>query len=406
YGDRMGYDPIEKALGDRNYTVFSGHHHHYRYKVQNGMEHFTLATSGGGSWMRTPDVGELDHITWVTMKEDGPDVAHIDINGIYAKDFVPEEDYADIQVLRHGNWLEVHPVVHRSEFFDELPITLEVKNDAGRPLTISGNLEEQNGVRFEPSTVEVQLESGSSKHLQILARSTEGEASISDLNNNPIQVELTAGFERDQRNDITLSASKRLFLDWEHTLRDVKQEVTIDGDLAEWEEARWIEVRNPQYFQEGWDWKGATDGRFEFATQRDNANLYIAVRFFDQFLISDPENLSSRQDKFFLHIETEPATVHFDQFEVALSGETMAPLTSSNNITAAILEQDANQILELKIPQEILEGGEIGESIRINIGIMDHDRPENTKPSVLWWRPVWGSISGYDKSGTFFRGID
>lgn len=88
YGDRMGYDDIEKALGDRNYTAFSGHHHNYRYKVQNGMEHFTLATTGGGSWMRNPDVGELDHITWVTMKEKGPEVAHIDINGIYGKNLV------------------------------------------------------------------------------------------------------------------------------------------------------------------------------------------------------------------------------------------------------------------------------------------------------------------------------
>ena len=28
-----------------------------------------------------------------------------------------------------------------------------------------------------------------------------------------------------------------------------------------------------------------------------------------------------------------------------------------------------------------------GEKIfRLNVGWQDHDRPENTKPSVLWWR--------------------
>ena len=52
YGDRAGYGEIEEALGDRNYTLFSGHHHNYRYKMQNGMEHYTLATTGGGSYMR------------------------------------------------------------------------------------------------------------------------------------------------------------------------------------------------------------------------------------------------------------------------------------------------------------------------------------------------------------------
>jgi len=51
------------------------------------------------------------------------------------------------------------------------------------------------------------------------------------------------------------------------------------------------------------------------------------------------------------------------------------------------------QILELAIPLNVVEDiqGENWTSIRLNFGWMDHDRPENTKPSVLWWRPVWGS---------------
>ena len=107
YEDTLGYDLIEKALGSRPYTLFSGHHHHYRYKVHNGMEHFTLATSGGGSDLRGADVGEFHHITWVTMKENGPQVANLELSGIYNKDVVNEADYEDIQVLRKGEWLHV-----------------------------------------------------------------------------------------------------------------------------------------------------------------------------------------------------------------------------------------------------------------------------------------------------------
>jgi predicted phosphodiesterase len=212
YGDRMGYDDIEKALGDRNYTAFSGHHHNYRYKVQNGMEHFTLATTGGGSWMRNPDVGELDHITWVTMKEKGPEVAHIDINGIYGKNLVPEKDYEDIQVLRHGNWLDVKPFVNTSETFSELPVTFSLTNDSERTFNIVGELKEQNGIRFEPEYLEASIEKGTNKKVVIKAISNDGESSIADLNNTPLLFELAACFERNSRNDIVVARDFGEFL--------------------------------------------------------------------------------------------------------------------------------------------------------------------------------------------------
>ena len=36
--------------------------------------------------MRGPDYGEFDHLTWVTMKPDGPVLAHLLVDGIYPED--------------------------------------------------------------------------------------------------------------------------------------------------------------------------------------------------------------------------------------------------------------------------------------------------------------------------------
>lgn len=401
YGDRMGYDGIEEALGDRSYTLFSGHHHHYRYKILNGMEHFTLATTGGGSWMRNPDVGELDHITWVTMKEDGPEVAHIDINGIYSKDLVSEEDYADIQVLRQGNWLHVDPLVNESKDFESLPVTLELTNNSERTFTISGVLTEQQGVQFEPSMLDDKLEAGTSKSIQVIAKNSTGASSIATLNNHPIEFELSAGFEREERNDIALSTSKRLFLDWKHKISDVNSSIHVDGDVSDWESVEWLDVRNPQYFLEGWDWNGEEDGRFEFAVTRTQDGLYLAVQFFDQRLISDPDELSSHQDKFFIHLDSSSEGEDSHHFEFAFSGDPLLPLSNSDTIESAVRIINGNQVLELKIPVDIYQEAIESEAIRINIGIMDHDRPENTKPSVLWWRPLWDSDQNYPESGMF-----
>lgn len=402
YGNRLGYDGIEEALRERNYTVFSGHHHHYRYKIHNGMEHFTLATSGGGSWMRDPQVGELDHITWVTMKDEGPEIANIDINGIYGKNLVSEEDYEDIQVLRQGNWLRVQPLVHTSNRFSELPITLEIENDSERTFNIFGALKEQEGIEFYPNKLDFALEKGSITTIELLAKSVESESLISQLNNAPLQFELTAGFEREGKGDISLSTTKRLFLDWNHTLNKSENTVIVDGDLVDWQKAAWIDVQNPQYLREGWDWKGSDDGRFEFATTFDEEKLYLAVQYFDQITISDPQELSSLQDKFYIHLDTNLDNEEHVVYELAYSGENQSPQASSSEIDAAIVVENGVQILEVSIPFTAFEMDTNVERIRINIGVMDHDRPENTKPSVLWWRPVWNTAENYENSGVFY----
>lgn len=409
YGERMGYDGIEAALGKRDYTLFSGHHHHYRYKIHNGMEHFTLATTGGGSWMRNPDVGELDHITWVTMKEKGPEVAHIDINGVYGKDLVPEEDYEDIQVLRLGDWLSVKPLVYERESFTKLPITFTLTNNSKRFFNISGELRDQKGIRFEPSRIEEVLEPDStSKEVIVHAISISGQSSIAELNNTPLSFEMNAGFEREVRDDISLSTSKVFLLDWRHQLIRSLNPITIDGDLSDWPKEEMIDVRNPQFIKEDWDWYGEDDGRFEFGARSDDENLYLAIKFYDEIRHVDTSGIQERQDKFFIHIDNDLDPSEYERIELAIGSKAESPLmnleeTSLRNLDVAIDGRSTIQIVEVAIPiSELKVENNALEFIRINIGIMDHDRLENTKPSILWWRPIWGSDQDYENSGVFF----
>lgn len=81
-----GWLEVEKMLAGRNYTVFCGHIHHFRKFVRQGMNYYQLATTGGGSSLRGVDYGEFDHLTWVTMKADGPVLAHLMLDGIYLED--------------------------------------------------------------------------------------------------------------------------------------------------------------------------------------------------------------------------------------------------------------------------------------------------------------------------------
>ena len=74
---------IEAALAGRPYTVFAGHAHTYDYQERKGMDYIRLSTTGG-AWVLDPP-GNFDHITWVTMTDEGPVVANITLDGIFEK---------------------------------------------------------------------------------------------------------------------------------------------------------------------------------------------------------------------------------------------------------------------------------------------------------------------------------
>ena len=64
--------------------MFAGHRHNYKRFERNGKLYYQLATTGGASQLRGVAQGEFDHIVWVTMKDDGPVLANLMLDGIYA----------------------------------------------------------------------------------------------------------------------------------------------------------------------------------------------------------------------------------------------------------------------------------------------------------------------------------
>lgn len=84
--NKTGWAAIEQSLGNRAYTVFAGHKHNYARVVRNGRDYIMLATTGGASKLRGKSDGEFDHVVWITMKESGPVIANIMLDGIEGKD--------------------------------------------------------------------------------------------------------------------------------------------------------------------------------------------------------------------------------------------------------------------------------------------------------------------------------
>jgi hypothetical protein len=107
--DEIGWTAFEKLLLDRPYTVFAGHVHHYEKFVRHGRNYYQLATTGGGSKLRGLKYGEFDHVAWVTMKQDGPVLANVLLNGVLPEDLGAIRPVAEEKGVAIKNRREVHP---------------------------------------------------------------------------------------------------------------------------------------------------------------------------------------------------------------------------------------------------------------------------------------------------------
>jgi hypothetical protein len=83
--EKTGWNAIERALGDRKFTIFAGHVHNYARFVRNGHDYIMLATTGGASKLRGKAEGEFDQVVWVTMKDPEPVIANLLLDGIEDK---------------------------------------------------------------------------------------------------------------------------------------------------------------------------------------------------------------------------------------------------------------------------------------------------------------------------------
>ena len=90
----QGWAAIESALQSdkRPFTIFVGHEHNYAKFVRGGHDYYMLATTGGSSLMRGVPYGEFDHVAWVTMKDNGPVISNILLEGVQPNNVRVEKD--------------------------------------------------------------------------------------------------------------------------------------------------------------------------------------------------------------------------------------------------------------------------------------------------------------------------
>jgi hypothetical protein len=75
------FKAIQEVVKERKHTMIAGHLHYYDYDFIDGFEYITIGPAGASFHHDGP--GNVDHIMWVTMTDDGPQIANIALKGLF-----------------------------------------------------------------------------------------------------------------------------------------------------------------------------------------------------------------------------------------------------------------------------------------------------------------------------------
>jgi predicted phosphodiesterase len=379
--DGTGFEKIEAALTNRNYTVFAGHTHNYLLSERNNRKYYILATSGGGSQRRGEQFGEFDHITWVTFQGTTPKVIHLKLDGLIEENIVDEAMRKKIRPLTSGNWLNTLPVQASSASVSTLQPVLKLRNPGEIPLTIRGYLPKQKGLLSEPEKIEQTLAPESAIDLPFLLKSTDGNP-IDLASLDPLSIELEGEYTINGK-PYKLPAKQRLLINWPETLGNT------------------IQLKYPEYITEDWDWQGTEDSDIHFSVDQDNRFVTISATIKDDKYVFQK---GVHRDKLFVYFEDknqQPLQLTIEPDPKKTFHQVTKKDGTAFKLDLTCTTQITDQEIQVQIKLPLKEIHHPTGRIRLNIGYSDQDDPTSTEAATIYWKPLWGSSLDYAGSGIF-----
>ncbi|MDW7691832.1 PA14 domain-containing protein [Flammeovirgaceae bacterium SG7u.111] len=210
YDTKGRFKEIEDAIADRKYTVLAGHTHHYLHEKRLNHNYYVLGTTGGGSALRGHRFGEYDHITWVTMADEGPVMANLKLDGVLDHDISNAETRKLADAMLENTSFEHLLLTNEGEAFEEGTLYLKFKNKSENKLLIDLSFFHQHKFEISPSKSTIELEPSSEKTFEItLASSTP----LSQDEKALLQFHWEMKFEREDYSDLKLEGDKVIKLE-------------------------------------------------------------------------------------------------------------------------------------------------------------------------------------------------
>ncbi|MBI2425562.1 MAG: metallophosphoesterase [Candidatus Hydrogenedentes bacterium] len=397
----------------RKCTVFAGHIHEYVYEKKGNVEFVTMATTGGGSGMRGTALGEFDHLMWVTITDEGPKMAALELDGILPANFRDTALAQELMDFQRGTPIAAAPIIVEGGTFTAGATTLNVKNPSKTPLRFKALVEALDGILVTPSVIESIVEGGETLSVDLKLAADKG-IELSKVQ--PVYLHWSGAYDQDNAPALKLNGQCRIMIDGMHSILPASG-ITVDGKLSDWASLP-FEVRKPaSIYTNEQAWKGANDATFKFATAYDDQYLYVAIECADDQVVPKgykqyqefalvyvnallkPDAAKEEREKAFFSVAAGPGMSEYDMREFSDNAE-----AAPEGILRASTATDSTHSYEFAIPVawlDTIQGGN-WKNVQLNVAVNDHD-PSDARlgVSVMFWRPQWESRNMYPQAGIF-----
>lgn len=393
--DPTNWKNVERLLGDRPFTVFAGHVHHYVQYDRNGRKYYHLATTGGGSQLRGVPYGEFDHVAWLTMEPDGPHVANLLLDGILPADAVTEKGIARFRDFLAKTRIEVAPIlISEGSGLTEGKIDIRVTNQFDRPIEVRGTIQglPLRGLSVDPANLEIAAAPGATADLSVGIRFGES-IGFPHL----AETLLTARI-RTTGEDPPLSCERTIpvVIDRKFPCPVVTLKA-IDGVLEEALARLEKTDEHPLIVGATESWTGVDDASLEFGLARDDRNLYLSAHVTDERLIEGGDALELRVDARFIDQRRNDPQLGRGTYTFRVSapdGAGHSKLDVSvarggkrvEGTQAATRRTDKGYDVEIAVPIAFITNVQPApwHSIQATVVIHDQDEADGKKCSIVW----------------------
>ncbi len=207
YKNPGGFPRIEKLLEGRKHTVYAGHTHNYLHDRRLGSNYYILATTGGGSKLRGSRYGEFDHVSLITVTDEGPVMANLRLDGILPHDVTTRADYEVTQSLIEATRMPYTMLTDGEDEVKSGTLYLKFQNPAKHELTVKADFMHGHQVHMSPSHFDTTLPPKSEKIVEIEIEST---APISTSAPALLQLSWTLGYKPAGEEELFLSGKRNI----------------------------------------------------------------------------------------------------------------------------------------------------------------------------------------------------
>ena len=414
---------VEGWLGDRDYTVFAGHLHEYTLHRRNDRNYVTLATTGGGSPMRGVLHGEFDHVLHVSMREEGPVFANLDVTGVHDL-AVRDEDLRET-TRRLERAVRATTARFGGDRFTQGELRFDLFNDGDVPLRYEGDFVGNEVLGAQQTRFEGEIAPNSVEQVRVLVRAAQ-PTTFETLP--PARIDWKLSSATRAGVPVTLDAQssvapERLFA------CDPTPDLEVDGQLDDWGVLA-LDATQPAVIEHASNVASERDASFRFDVRCSDEFAYIAVEVRDDSIVASPERVGREQDgvRITLDARNDPKRSETaDGFFAAIMDGTFAqtlslsagpePNPAFDSVFAQFVPAPPEGIrqgsartangytVEFAVPVSVLDElrGERFDAFRLDLSVSDFDE-DDVGHATLWWKPSRFSASAIPGSGTFVRG--